>query len=152
MRRKVPNPQSALNASRHYAGKPHIAGSKEDFQTAKDFLSFLQETLGIEPSKTEPIFSAGSEDSQHATLNIPKLKNPSAWIDVYYPLMNTPVEHALQALDKDGNVIVEFDLEEKPDAADPDAHKYAGVISTFHGLSADGDVKGEVRAATFNRR
>ncbi|KAL0576423.1 Vacuolar protein sorting-associated protein 70 [Marasmius crinis-equi] len=146
---KVPDNKSALEASRHYAGKPHLAGSEQDFEQAKDFLAFLQKTLDIDPPKDQPIFSAGSPDSQHATLSIPKLKKPQAWIDVYYPILNTPLEHGLQALDKDGNVVWEADLEEHPDKTDPDAHKYADAVTTFHGLSANGDVKGQLVYANY---
>ncbi|KAJ8082686.1 Vacuolar protein sorting-associated protein 70 [Marasmius tenuissimus] len=149
---EVPDPKSAMKTVRHYASKPHLAGSEQDLQTAKDFLSFLQTTLGIhshysddeQGDKDIPIFPAGSPESQKATLSIPKLKKPTAWIDVYYPVMNTPVEHALEALDKDGNLVWKFDLEEQPDELDPEAAKYADAVTAFHGLSANGDVRGKL--------
>ena len=149
-----------METARHYAGKPHLAGSEQDLQTAKDFLSFLQTTLGIRTHHSEdghgdehlPIYPAGSPDSRKATLSIPKLKKPTAWIDVYYPILNTPVEHALEALDNDGNLVWKFDLEEPPDELDPEAAKYADAVKAFHGLSANGDVRGKVTHVSLSMR
>lgn len=75
---------------------------------------------------------------------IPKSPIPYAWIDTYYPVMNTPLERNLQALDDDGNVIWEADLEEHAEAADPEAHKYSNAVPAFHGLSKGADVSGKV--------
>ncbi|KAG7095262.1 hypothetical protein E1B28_006035 [Marasmius oreades] len=146
---RVPDPKSALGAARHYAGRAHLAGSEADFEQAKDFLSFLQHTLGIDPPHAQPIFSSGSPQSRHATLSIPKLDKAQAWIDVYYPVLNTPLEHTLQALNGNGEVIWEAELEENPDKTDPDAHRYANAVPTFHGLSRTGDVKGELIYANY---
>ncbi|KAF9269786.1 Zn-dependent exopeptidase [Marasmius fiardii PR-910] len=140
----VPEPKSALETARHYAGRAHLAGSPADFQEAKDFLSFLQETLGIDHQPEQPIFSAGSPESRHATLSITKLNKPQAWVDTYYPVLNTPLERNLQALNEQGEVVWEADLDENPDKTDPDAHRYANAVPTFHGLSGAGDVKGEL--------
>lgn len=60
--------------------------------------------------------------------------------------MNTPLERNLQALDDDGNVIWEADLEEHAEAADPEAHRYSNAVPAFHGLSKGADVSGKVSA------
>ncbi|KAK7037544.1 Vacuolar protein sorting-associated protein 70 [Paramarasmius palmivorus] len=146
---EVPDADSAIKASRHYAGRPHLAGSEADFEQAKDFLSFLQSSLGIKAPHEQPIYPAGSPESQRATLSIPKLRAPHAWIDVYYPVMNTPLDRTLQALDDNGEVVWEADLDEHGEDGDPDAAKYSNAVPTFHGLSSAGDVKGQLVYANY---
>lgn len=121
-----------------------MAGTDGDFETAKVFLALLQRELGISPPSEMPIFPAGSSQSRHATLSIPRTHSPQAWIDIYYPMMNTPLERALQALDDDGEVVWEAALEEVADDTDPEAGKYFDAVPTFHGLSREGDVTGKV--------
>ncbi|KAF7352560.1 Zn-dependent exopeptidase [Mycena venus] len=126
----VPDEGSALAASRLYATKPHLAGTPKD----------------------EPIFAAGSPESRHATSSIPKSKKPSAWIDVYYPVMNTPLDRSLQVLNKNGEVVWEAELEEVVDETDPEANKYYLDVPTFHGLSASGDVQGKLVYANYGQK
>ncbi|KIK63268.1 hypothetical protein GYMLUDRAFT_222344 [Collybiopsis luxurians FD-317 M1] len=145
----VPDEESCIKASRQFAAEPHRAGSERDLDTAKEFLTFVQNELGIKPPSEVPIFSAGSTSSRHATLMIPKSPFSYAWIDTYYPLMNTPLERNLQALDGDGNVVWEADLEEHADAEDPEAHKYSNTVPTFHGLSKGADVSGKLVYANY---
>ncbi|KAJ7498665.1 Zn-dependent exopeptidase [Mycena latifolia] len=147
----VPNEESAIAASRLYATKPHLAGSEGDLETAKYFLTLLQTEFGID-SSTESIFDAGSPASQHATNSIPKTKAPKAWIDVYYPVMNTPLDRTLQVLGEDGDVVWEAELEEVADDTDPEAGKYYDAVPTFHGLSAPGDVQGKLVYANYGRK
>jgi len=153
----VPNAESAIAASRQYAGQPHLAGSPGDLQTAKDFLTLLQSELGaVSPAPTspssEPIFSAGTPESRNATLGITKLNAPTAWIDVYYPVMNTPLDHSVEILDEDGSVGWKAALEEVAEVQDPDAHKYAEAVPTWHGLSRGGEVKGKLVYANYGRQ
>ncbi|KAJ7068529.1 hypothetical protein C8F01DRAFT_613374 [Mycena amicta] len=142
----VPSTESAIAASRLFATKPHLAGSEGDLQTAKDFLAILQNELGIESAGSEPIFSAGSSESRDATLSIPKTKKAKAWIDVYYPVMNTPLDRALQVINKDGEVVWNAELEEVVGG------KYYTDVPTFHGLSAAGDVQGKLVYANYGRK
>lgn len=82
---------------------------------------------------------------------IPKAPVPYAWIDTYYPLMNTPLERNLQTLDAEGKVLWEADLEEHAEEEDPEAHKFSNSVPTFHGLSKGADVTGRVsHANSFN--
>jgi len=76
----VPNEASAIEAFCLYATKPRMAGSPGDLTTAKDFYTSWRQ-LGIKPPSTEPIFAAGSPESQHATRSISKTHQPRAWID-----------------------------------------------------------------------
>lgn len=147
--RSVPNEASAIIASRLFATKPHLAGAPQDLQTAKDFLAVLQRELGIAPPTPEPLFSAGSEASRHATESITKLKKPAAWIDTYYPVMNTPLERELVVVAKNGTVVWEADLVEEADATDPEAHLYADAVPTFHGLSPEGTAVGQLVYANY---
>ncbi|KAJ7180363.1 Zn-dependent exopeptidase, partial [Mycena crocata] len=147
----VPNEESAIAASRLFATKPHLAGSEGDLQTAKDWLNVLQDAFGIE-SSAEPIFEAGSSQSQDATNSIPKTRKPKAWIDVYYPVMNTPLDRSLQVLDADGKVVWEAELEEVADDTDPEAGEYYKAVPTFHGLSFAGDVQGKLIYANYGRK
>ncbi|KAJ4474266.1 Zn-dependent exopeptidase [Lentinula aciculospora] len=146
---EVPNEESCIQASRQYTAEPHRAGSDGDLQTAKDFLALLQSELGIKPPPEAPIFPAGSTHSRHATLMIPKAYVPYAWIDTYYPVMNTPLERNLLALDAEGKVLWEADLEEHAEEEDPEAHKFSNAVPTFHGLSKGADVSGKLVYANY---
>lgn len=150
--RAIPNPASALAASRQYATTPHLAGSEGDYKTATDFLALLQRELGISIPGTEPVFSAGSAKSRNATLSIPSLDTPTAWIDVYYPVMNTPLDRSLQILADSGDAVWTAELEEVADETDPEAHKYADAVPTFHGLSRGGEVEGKLVYAHYGRK
>ncbi|EDR12349.1 uncharacterized protein LACBIDRAFT_245820, partial [Laccaria bicolor S238N-H82] len=105
----IPNPESALAASRAYATHPHLAGSIEDFEDAK----------------------------------------PTAWIDIYYPVMNTPLDRSLQILGSQGETIWTADLVEDGDPRDEEAHKYKDAVPTWHGFSCDGDVTGQLVYANY---
>uniref|UniRef100_A0A8H7Y1D9 Zn-dependent exopeptidase n=1 Tax=Psilocybe cubensis TaxID=181762 RepID=A0A8H7Y1D9_PSICU len=140
----IPNSADAIQASRLFATKPHMAGTPGDLETAKDFLKLLQRELGISPPEVEPIFSAGSSESQHATRSIPQSRKPSAWIDTYYPVMNTPLDRNLQIVDANGTLVFEANLVEFSDSTDPEAGKYFDDVPTFHGLSRGGDVTGKL--------
>lgn len=132
-----------------------MAGTPGDFDTAKDFLALLQRELGaVAPtgSDSQPIYSAGTIESRNATLSIPSLSAPTAWIDVYYPVMNTPLNHSVEILDQDGKVVWTAPLEEVADEKDPDAGKYFDAVPTFHGLSRSGDVKGKLVYANYGRQ
>ena len=104
----------------------------------------METELGIKPLSTEPIFSAGSPESQHATRSISKTHQPRAWIDTYYPVMNTPLERTLEIICKNGTVIWQADLVEEADETDPEAGKYFDSVPIFHGLSRGGDVTGKL--------
>ena len=148
----MPNAESAIKASRQYATKPHLAGSPGDFETAKDFLRLLQTELGAGSPATTPVFPAGSPESRNATLGISELKAPTAWIDTYYPVMNTPLDHSLEILDEDGNAVWTAALEEVADDTDPEAGKYYDAVTTWHGLSRGGSAKGKLVYANYGRK
>ncbi|EPQ59121.1 Zn-dependent exopeptidase [Gloeophyllum trabeum ATCC 11539] len=148
----VPNNESALAASRTYATHPHLAGSVEDFEDAKVILELFQTEFGIPPPEDEPIFSAGTPESRHATLHIPHYKKPKAWIDVYYPVMNTPLDHSLQIFNADGESIWDANLEEDGDEGDPDAAKYKDAVPAWHGLSRGGEVEGHLIYANYGTK
>ena len=106
----------------------------------------LQRELGITSTGgSEPIYPAGSAESRHATLSIPTTSELKAWIDVYYPVLNTPLDRSLEILGGDGKPAWKANLEEVVDQTDPEAYKYADAIPAFHGLSANGEVEGKLR-------
>ncbi|KAF8812309.1 Zn-dependent exopeptidase [Phlegmacium glaucopus] len=151
----IPNPESALEASRKYATHPHLAGSSEDLLDAKSILHLLQDELGIPKPSQPPIYNAGSALSRNATLRLtdPQAStHPTAWIDTYYPLMNTGLDQSLEVLDNDGNLIWSADLVEDGDPRDEDAHKYRDAIPPWHGYSADGDVTGQLVYANYGAK
>lgn len=151
--RSIPDPASALLASREYATHPHIAGSIEDYTDATVILKLFQENFGIVAPPELPLYPAGSEASRSATLNVNKLHGPAAWIDVYYPVMNTPLDRSLEILSADGNMVEwAAELEEDGDPRDPEAAEYRTAVPTFHGLSADGIVEGEVVYVNYGRK
>lgn len=130
-----------------------MAGTPGDFDTAIDFLHLLQKELGIEKPSKEPVFSAGSTESRKATLNIPKLRSPAAWVDTYYPVMNSPLDRSLEILNDDGTVSWKADIEEVSEGVlDPDAEKYALAVPTFHGLSRGGEVQGRLVYVNYGRK
>ncbi|EIW61207.1 Zn-dependent exopeptidase [Trametes versicolor FP-101664 SS1] len=148
----VPNAASAIAASRQYATKPHMAGTPGDFETAKDFLTLLQTELGISAPTDLPLFSAGTPESRNATLGITKLHKPTAWIDTYYPVMNTPLDHSLEIVDDEGNAVWTAALEEVADDTDPEAGKYYDAVTTWHGLSRGGSATGKLVYANYGTK
>ncbi|KAH9948392.1 Zn-dependent exopeptidase [Amylocystis lapponica] len=148
----TPDAYSALVASKAYATHPHLAGSTEDFEDAKVILELFQSEFGITPSSDVPVFSAGTEDSRSATLGVNKLKGPTAWIDKYYPVMNTPLDRSLEILDSEGKVEWSADLVEDGDSLDPEAAQYRDYVPTFHGLSRDGEVEGQLVYANYGTK
>ncbi|TFK55577.1 Zn-dependent exopeptidase [Heliocybe sulcata] len=148
----VPSAERALAVSREYATHPHLAGSVDDFADAKVILELFQTEFGIPPPSEEPIYSAGTRESRHATLDIAHYKKPKAWIDVYYPVMNTPLDRSLQILDSNGESVWDADLVEDGDEGDPEAAKYKDSVPTFHGLSRGGDVEGQLVYANYGTK
>ncbi|KAG6915008.1 hypothetical protein DXG01_013913 [Tephrocybe rancida] len=151
----VPNPESALAASRAYATHPHLAGSSADFKDAKVILELFQTEFGVTPPTALPIFSAGTPDSRNATLHLTShhaSQKPSAWVDVYYPVLNTPLDRSLQILGEDGSAVWEANLVEDADPLDEDVAKYADAVPTWHGLSKDGDVEGQLVYANYGTK
>ncbi|KAG1755479.1 hypothetical protein EDB19DRAFT_1661644 [Suillus lakei] len=112
----VPDTDSAIAASRVYAGRPHMAGTAGDFDTAKYFLAHLQEELQINRSSSDvPLYSAGSRESREAT----------------------PLDRSLEILGDDGNPIWSAELEEVADGTDPYAFKK--MIYAHYGRQKDFD-------------
>lgn len=108
-----------------------------------DFLHIVQKELGITSPGEEPIFKAGSPQSRDSILSISEAKEPRAWIDTYYPILNTPLERHVQILNDSGEPAIELDLVERvDDDTDGDAWKHVDTVPTFHGLSRGGDVTG----------
>ncbi|KJA29916.1 hypothetical protein HYPSUDRAFT_31952 [Hypholoma sublateritium FD-334 SS-4] len=151
----IPSTESALEASRAYATHPHLAGSSEDFLDAKVILHLFQDEFDIPKPSHLPIFAAGTPESRNATLSLTgedPPHRPTAWIDTYYPVMNTGVEQRLEIKDQNGTSVWTADLVEDGDPRDPDAHKYKDTIPTWHGLSCDGDVTGQLIYANYGRK
>jgi N-acetylated-alpha-linked acidic dipeptidase len=148
----IPNSASAIAASRKYATKPHLAGSEGDLLTAKYFLDLLRHELSIQKATDDPIYPAGSEASRNATLSITNLIEPAAWIDVYYPVLNTPLDRSLEILADDGHTAWKAELEEVADELDSDAHTYADSVGAWHGLSKDGEAEGRLIFANYGRQ
>ncbi|KAH9965773.1 hypothetical protein BC827DRAFT_1368902 [Russula dissimulans] len=147
----IPNSASAVVASRKYATSPHLAGSDGDLRTAKYFLDLLHREFSINSTKC-PVYPAGSEASRNATLSITKLTGPAAWIDVYYPVLNTPLDRGLEILEDDGSTVWKAELEEIGDELDNDAYTHAGSVGAWHGLSCDGVAKGKLVYANYGRK
>lgn len=141
-----------MDASRRLADHPHLAGSSEDFEDAKTILELFQTHFAIRASGNEPIYSAGSRESRAATLDIPSLSSPKAWIDTYYPIMNTPLDRRLEILHPNGSVAWTADVEEDGDPDDMMAAKFRTAVPTFHGLSKDGEADGELLFANYGRK
>lgn len=85
--RTIPNEANAIQTSKDYSTIPHLAGSEQDLVTAKAFLRLLQTEFGVKTDSAAglPVYDAGSQESQAATLGLIERTEPSAWIDQYYP-------------------------------------------------------------------
>ncbi|KAG1854106.1 Zn-dependent exopeptidase [Suillus tomentosus] len=148
----VPSAESALAASRDYATHPHLAGAVEDFQDAKDILALFQSEFGISTPTTEPIYPAGSPESREATLSTTsKLSKPAAWVDIYYPVMNTGNADGMvvELLSESDQPIWKADLLEDGDPRDETAAKYKHSVPPFHGFSAAGEAIGQLVYANY---
>ncbi|KAJ7044603.1 Zn-dependent exopeptidase [Mycena alexandri] len=165
----IPDENSAIESSRLFATHPHLAGSEGDLKTAKDFLNIFQTEFGLESAASEPISRPAlpSLKMQPIPSQRPStlgrgvrpefiyhslLRMNSHLVDVYYPVMNTPLDRSLQLLDGDGEIIWEAELEEVADDTDPDAGEHYTDVPTFHGLSAAGDVQGKLIYANYGRK
>lgn len=110
-------------------------------------LKIFQDNLGVDPPLGQPIFDAGSEESRGATLGLTKKHNdlPTAWIDVYYPYLDEPVNSTLEILTTEGLALWTADLTEDGDPLDPEAHEHRNDIPPWLGYSKEGIVEGQVR-------
>ncbi|KAJ6515539.1 Zn-dependent exopeptidase [Mycena sanguinolenta] len=150
----IPDAESARATSKQYTAHAHPAGSAHDNKDALRVLKFFQEEFQIPTSDGESaVFPAGSKESRWATLGLTSAllgpRGPTAWIDEYYPIMDTGREQRLEILDKDGNAVWRADLREDGDPLDLDAHKHRTSVPTWHGASADGDVQGQLIYANY---
>ncbi|KAF5364284.1 hypothetical protein D9756_000759 [Leucocoprinus leucothites] len=151
----VPNSESAFQASREYATHPHLAGSDADYEDARTILSLFQNEFRIHKPLKQPIFPAGSKQSRDATLGLTSRhapKKPTAWIDIYYPVLNTPLDRGLSIINDEGQAEWEADLEEDGDPRDVEAHRYRTAVPTWHGLSKEGDVTGKLVYANYGNQ
>jgi N-acetylated-alpha-linked acidic dipeptidase len=117
-------------------------------------LRLFQEEFNISSPSNAPIFPAGTADSRDAILDLTShpRDSPSAWIDIYYPVLNTPLNRSLEILGVDGQATWSADLEEDGDPLDPEAAKYKDSVPAFHGLSSDGDVEGQLIYANYGSK
>ncbi|TFL05937.1 hypothetical protein BDV98DRAFT_648051 [Pterulicium gracile] len=160
----IPSEKSASDFSVKLASHPHIAGSDQDFTDAKFVLSVFENALGLKKSghcahskhPELPIYKAGSNESRWATHSLTdpsvagKDRLPHAWIDVYYPVLNTPINGSLEILSEDGSSSEWVaDLAEVGDPLDKDAEKYSDAIKAWHGLSKGGEAQGQLVYANY---
>ncbi|KAF8213851.1 hypothetical protein K438DRAFT_1660450 [Mycena galopus ATCC 62051] len=149
----VPDAESARATSKEYTAHAHPAGSAHDKQDALRMLKFFEEELQIPAADVEAVFPAGSKDSRWATLGLTSAlfgpRRPTAWVDVYYPVMDTGREQRLEILDQDGNAAWKADLVEDGDPLDADAYKHRDSVPTWHGASGDGDAQGQLIYANY---
>ncbi|KAK7052865.1 Vacuolar protein sorting-associated protein 70 [Paramarasmius palmivorus] len=137
----IPDGESARAAATAYADHAHVAGSPQDFEDAKTMLKLFQDELGIRPPWNEPIFPAGTPKSRSATISLTEIfrpRSPTAWIDVYYPAMDKPLERSLDLLDEEGSPVLEFNLNE--------------MGTPWHGYSADGEAEGSLIYVNYGRK
>ncbi|KAK0190885.1 Zn-dependent exopeptidase [Armillaria mellea] len=132
-----PEGKRAEETSKLYSKHPHLAGSSEDFEDAKSILQLFRSEFDI------PRTTHGAHLSCRLTSHLGSSK-PSAWIDVYYPVMNTPLDRSLDILGEDARSVWSADLTEDGDPLDEDAAKYKDAVPAWHGLSADGEATGQL--------
>lgn len=108
-------------------------------------LKLFQEELGILSIPELPMYDAGSPESQQATLGLPSSSTPTAWIDTYYPYLDTPEDRSLEILDAHGVPVWTADLVEDGDPLDKDASRNRDSVHAWHGFSFHGTAEGQVR-------
>ncbi|KAF8712200.1 Zn-dependent exopeptidase, partial [Rhizoctonia solani] len=139
----IPSTESAHSrVSKLWTSKPHLAGSQNDYTSALELLRAFQSHLGLDSTGPPPVYEAGSAESQNAILGIGQLEKPKAWIDTYYPLLETPGERRLELLDAGGAVSWSANLEEHLTGA-------GNVIGAWHAFSKSGDVKARIVYANY---
>ncbi|THU93938.1 Zn-dependent exopeptidase [Dendrothele bispora CBS 962.96] len=141
----TPTGSSAHAAAKLFGSRPHLAGSAQDFEDAKELLKIFQR----EDPDLLPIYDAGSTRSRAATISLASRllgpKKPTAWIDTYYPEMDTPSTRSLELINPDsGEPELSFDLVEDGDSGDEDAAEYRDAVPAWHGFSGDGEAEGEL--------
>lgn len=124
----------------------------EDFEDAKVQLELFQTQFSIPVPDEEPIYPAGSPQSRNATLEITSLSSPKAWIDIYYPILNTGVFQSLEILDNSGKSIWTATLAEDGDERDHEAAKFKDAVPTWHGFSFGGEAEGELIYANYGTK
>jgi N-acetylated-alpha-linked acidic dipeptidase len=115
----------------------------------------FQNAFHIRKAHKDPIFDAGSLESRDATLRLTSKhapKRPTAWIDTYYPVLNTGLDRSLFIINDEGLAEWEADLDEDGDPRDVEAHKYRTAVPTWHGLSSAGDATGELIYANYGNQ
>ncbi|KAG8744908.1 hypothetical protein FRC10_009278 [Ceratobasidium sp. 414] len=147
----VPTAESAIAVSRAWTAKPHYAGTDNDYASALEQLEVFQKHFGIKPPKSTPVFDAGSSQSRQSILSIPNITEPTAWVDTYYSLLNTPAERKLEILNDDGTPFWSANVEETPAEGDP-AGQWHDVVGAWHGLSRGGDVQGKLVYANYGSK
>ncbi|CAE6501065.1 unnamed protein product [Rhizoctonia solani] len=133
----IPSPESAQSVSVEWTSKPHLAGSENDYKSAIELLRAFQTHLGIPCPEPLPVYDAGTPDSRNAILDMSKLEQPKAWIDTYYPYLETPGERVLEIVNADGTVFWRANLEE------------GDAIGAWHAWSKSADVKAKVVYANY---
>ncbi|KAJ3866487.1 Zn-dependent exopeptidase [Lentinula novae-zelandiae] len=142
----IPSRDTARDFSKEFSKRPHTPGSPRDATLAKRVLQLFQEELGISPT-AESIFPAGSPESRNATLRLTakdRVSQPTAWIDVYYPDLDTPKQQDVEVLDQYGQTTWAANLNEEGDPLDEDAYHSRNDVPTWHYYSADGMVEGKL--------
>ncbi|KAF5340153.1 hypothetical protein D9758_016846 [Tetrapyrgos nigripes] len=151
----IPSGSSAHATAKKFASKPHVAGSDQDFENAKEILKLFQRELGASdppapphfPPEELPIYDAGTPRSRSATISLASRlgpRKPTAWIDVYHPYFDTPDDRSLDILNEEGVSEVSLDLVEDGDPLDEDAAEYRDSVPAWHGLSGHGEAEGEL--------
>ncbi|KIY69729.1 Zn-dependent exopeptidase [Cylindrobasidium torrendii FP15055 ss-10] len=143
----VPDPEHARETSIRFSKDAHLAGSTQDFADARYIMELFRTELDIPTPKEEPIYNAGTPKSRANTIKLTMpftSSKPTAWIDTYYPVMDTPAERTLELIDSDGYSLWTADLEEDGDPADEDAARARTAVPAWHGMSFDGEAEGEL--------
>ncbi|KAL0070019.1 Vacuolar protein sorting-associated protein 70 [Marasmius tenuissimus] len=142
----IPSGESARSAAKTFGSRPHVAGSRQDYADAKKMLEIFQDELGIKPPRKSPIFDAGTPKSRASTIILTeplRPQHPTAWIDVYYPELDTPAGRSVDILDKKGKSVWKADLDEDGDPLDEDAHEFKDFVAAWHGFSSNGEAEGQ---------
>ncbi|KAL0070001.1 Vacuolar protein sorting-associated protein 70 [Marasmius tenuissimus] len=79
-------------------------------------------------------------------------QHQTAWIDVYYPELDTPTGRSLDILDEKGKSVWKADLDEDGDPLDEDAHEFKDFVPAWDGFSSNGDAEGQIIYANYGTK
>lgn len=151
---QIPSAESAKDALQNLTAITHIAGSKQDYNTAISVMEEWGRLLGakVPDNSSDSVFDAGSSESvrhmtgtrrdwQHQSTH--PLGSPRVWVDTYSVWLNYAVSSSLTLSKSDDSQRPYFTASLREDVVQQDPTSVDGS-PTFHGYSKSGKASGPI--------